>query len=62
MGGPTFSKNPKEINLIRAINLGNQTVCPQGVPPRGHSPGVPPGIPWGVTPGGVPPKGYCRTF
>ena len=26
MGGGIFSKNPKLINLTRAINLGNQTV------------------------------------
>ena len=25
-GGPKFSKNPRKINLTRAINLGNQTV------------------------------------
>ena len=29
MGGPKFSKNPRQINLTRAINLGNQTVCPR---------------------------------
>ena len=26
MGGPKFCKNPKQINLTRAINLGIQTV------------------------------------
>ena len=29
-GGAKFSKNPRYINLTRAINLGNQTVCCQG--------------------------------
>ena len=27
MGGPKFSKTPNQINLTRATNLGNQTVC-----------------------------------